>query len=99
MESAESYLAPSGCEEGNGREVQINEIRINTCNHEVGPTGGQDAMGRTICWIRAESTTITFDDGSELTVPRKSNELPTKTLHDVAKVLRVDRFNFATQSM
>jgi hypothetical protein len=51
-------------------------------------------MGITTCLIRAASTTIIFDNGTSFTVPRKDSEPREKTATSVARVLRVDRFDY-----
>ncbi len=52
-------------------------------------------MGITVCRIRAASTTISFGDGVELTIPRRYGEPPEKTASSVARLLVVDRFDYA----
>jgi hypothetical protein len=56
-------------------------------------------MGLTTCLIRAASTTITFDNGVALTLPRKYGDSPEKTASSVARVLCVDRFDYAVASL
>lgn len=55
-------------------------------------------MGLTTCLIQAASTTIIFDNGAKITVPRKGDDSPEKTATSVARLLCVDRFYFAPTS-
>lgn len=56
-------------------------------------------MGMTTCLIRAATATIKFDNGTEFTVPRRYSDPPEKTAGSVARLFRVDRFDFATNSL
>ncbi|MCI4352718.1 MAG: hypothetical protein L3K14_04940 [Thermoplasmata archaeon] len=47
------------------------------------------------CLIQNTSATITFDDGAEITIPRKYSEPPEKTVTAVANLLQVGRFQYA----
>lgn len=52
-------------------------------------------MGLTTCRIQAASTTITFDNGARITLPRRQDDPPEKTMGSVARVLLIDRFEYA----
>jgi hypothetical protein len=56
-------------------------------------------MGLTTCLIQAASTTIIFDNGAKITVPRKWADPPEKTASSVARLLCVDRFYYSPASV
>jgi hypothetical protein len=49
--------------------------------------------------IRAATATITFDNGVQMTIPRRFGDPPEKTADSVAKILRVDRFEFPRSAL
>ena len=51
-------------------------------------------MGLTTCLIQSVSATITFENGDQMTIPRRFSDPPEKTAQSVAKVLHVDRFDY-----
>jgi hypothetical protein len=55
-------------------------------------------MGLVTCRIQATSATITLDDGQQLTIPRRLGDPPERTAASVARLLCVDRFEYAVPS-
>jgi hypothetical protein len=47
------------------------------------------------CLIQSSSATITLDDGAQFTIPRRASDAPEKTAAGVARLLCVDRFDYA----
>jgi hypothetical protein len=47
------------------------------------------------CLIKSNSATVFFDDGGQITIPRRPNDRPERTARAVAKLLCVDRFEYA----
>jgi hypothetical protein len=55
-------------------------------------------MGLTTCLIHAASTTIIFDNGAKITVPRKWGDPPEETARSISRLLCVDQFYIAPAS-
>jgi hypothetical protein len=47
------------------------------------------------CLIRSASATVTLDDGSQITISRRPTDAPERTAAAVARLLAVDRFEYA----
>jgi hypothetical protein len=56
-------------------------------------------VGLTICLIQGATATITFENGVRITIPRQFSDPPEKTANSVAKVLRVDRFEYSRRAL
>jgi hypothetical protein len=65
----------------------------------VRPPGSVVTVGLTTCLIQGATATITFDTGAQITIPRRFSDPPEKTANSVAKVLRVDRFEYSRTAL
>jgi hypothetical protein len=61
--------------------------------------GSVVTVGLTTCLIQVATATITFEDGVQMTIPRQFGDSPEKTANSVAKVLRVDRFEYSRSAL